>query len=399
MVRRGAGGRCGGDDQRAVRAARRAGLARVTATRPLHGSATVGRCGAARRGAGGGRAGCGGARAGVRAVEGRRAAAGWQRVVRAGHRVGGGRGRRVVARSVAGAAVAADGRGRRRDESGAAGSAGAARGAQGSWSRSGSRSTRSRTRWRTVRRGSGSSCCRCRTSCGRRSPPCVGSPSRSPTGWSTGDEVAEVGRTIEQEAKRLDQLVSDLLDLARLGADDFRLDITDVDLTIAGRRGRSGVGRPVCGGRGDAAGRQSWHARDGAHRSAAAAAGVRRAHLQRGAGHASRVRRSCWRCTVDGVFAVLQVRDGGPGLSEEDYRLAFQRGVLHSRYQGMRPVGTGIGLALVHGLVTRLGGAVDAGPAPEGGARFSVRLQSPPPAPRLGAPPCGHCLAPPGFGS
>jgi signal transduction histidine kinase len=74
------------------------------------------------------------------------------------------------------------------------------------------------------------------------------------------------------------------------------------------------------------------------------------------------------------LFAVLQVRDGGPGLSEEDYRLAFERGVLHSRYQGVRPVGTGIGLALVHGLVTRLGGWVDAGPAPEGGARFSVRL-------------------------
>ena len=72
--------------------------------------------------------------------------------------------------------------------------------------------------------------------------------------------------------------------------------------------------------------------------------------------------------------AVLEVRDGGPGLSDDDYRAAFQRGVLHSRYQGVRPVGTGIGLALVHGLVTRLGGAVDAGPAPEGGARFSVSL-------------------------
>jgi signal transduction histidine kinase len=77
----------------------------------------------------------------------------------------------------------------------------------------------------------------------------------------------------------------------------------------------------------------------------------------------------------DTLFAVLQVRDGGPGLSDEDYKLAFERGVLHSRYQGVRPVGTGIGLALVHGLVTRLGGEVDAGRAPEGGARFSVRLQ------------------------
>ena len=36
---------------------------------------------------------------------------------------------------------------------------------------------------------------------------------------------------IGQEAGRLNRLVSDLLDLARLGADDFRLDIVDVDLT------------------------------------------------------------------------------------------------------------------------------------------------------------------------
>jgi signal transduction histidine kinase len=51
-------------------------------------------------------------------------------------------------------------------------------------------------------------------------------------GVVTGDEVEDVGRTIKQEATRLDQLVSDLLDLARLGADDFRLDLTTVDLTV-----------------------------------------------------------------------------------------------------------------------------------------------------------------------
>ncbi|NUT92947.1 MAG: ATP-binding protein, partial [Saccharothrix sp.] len=71
---------------------------------------------------------------------------------------------------------------------------------------------------------------------------------------------------------------------------------------------------------------------------------------------------------------VLQVRDGGPGLSEEDYRVAFERGALHAKYERSRPVGTGVGLALVHGLVTKLGGTITAGPAPEGGAAFTVRL-------------------------
>ena len=43
-------------------------------------------------------------------------------------------------------------------------------------------------------------------------------------------EQAEVGRSIKGEAARLERLVSDLLDLARLGADSFRLDLAPVDL-------------------------------------------------------------------------------------------------------------------------------------------------------------------------
>ena len=48
-------------------------------------------------------------------------------------------------------------------------------------------------------------------------------------------------------------------------------------------------------------------------------------------------------------------------------------GALYDRYRGVRQVGTGLGLAIVHGLVTRLGGTVEAGPAHEGGARFTIR--------------------------
>jgi two-component system OmpR family sensor kinase len=72
---------------------------------------------------------------------------------------------------------------------------------------------------------------------------------------------------------------------------------------------------------------------------------------------------------------VFQVRDGGPGLSDEDYQVAFDRGALYKRYAGVRPVGTGLGLAIVHGLVTRMGGTVHAGPAPEGGACFTISVR------------------------
>ncbi|HEY7595744.1 MAG TPA: HAMP domain-containing sensor histidine kinase [Actinophytocola sp.] len=199
-------------------------------------------------------------------------------------------------------------------------------------------------------------------------------------GVVTGDEVPEVGRVIGQEAERLNRLVSDLLDLARLGADDFRLDIADVDVVQL-----------------LAESAQVWHAR-------CAAAGV--TFSLESPGHPVPVRTDARRLrqVVDGLaenalrvtpagapivlslrygpgFAVVEVRDGGPGLSAEDYARAFERGVLHSRYEGVRPVGTGIGLALVHGLVTRMGGRIEAGPAPEGGARFTVTLPLAPPGP------------------
>ena len=192
-------------------------------------------------------------------------------------------------------------------------------------------------------------------------------------GVVTGDEVPSVGRTIETEAGRLDRLVSDLLDLARLGADDFRLDIVDVDLTVLVAESAR-VWENRCASAGVLFRVES-----------PADAVVVRTDPRRVRQVIDGLASNAVRVTPAGApvvlalhavpgVAVLEVRDGGPGLSEEDYRSAFQRGVLHSRYQGVRPVGTGIGLALVHGLVTRLGGRVDAGPAPEGGARFSATL-------------------------
>ncbi|GFJ90720.1 hypothetical protein Prum_043620 [Phytohabitans rumicis] len=74
--------------------------------------------------------------------------------------------------------------------------------------------------------------------------------------------------------------------------------------------------------------------------------------------------------------AVLEVRDGGPGLTDEDLAVAFERGALRQRYEGVRKVGSGLGLALAAGLVRRLGGTIEAGHAPEGGARFTVTLPS-----------------------
>lgn len=188
---------------------------------------------------------------------------------------------------------------------------------------------------------------------------------------ATGPDAVAAGRTIVDESLRLERLVTDLMELARLEADDFRLDLVDVDLTAMVR-----------------AAADVWAAR-------CRAAGVHftcttppepvpvrtdprrlRQVLDALADNALRVTPPgsplCLDLLRDGV---IEVRDGGPGLDPRDYPLVFERGVLHERYRGRRPVGgAGVGLALVHGLVTRLGGTVTAGPAPEGGACFTVRL-------------------------
>ena len=55
-------------------------------------------------------------------------------------------------------------------------------------------------------------------------------------------------------------------------------------------------------------------------------------------------------------------------------RLSDKGLLAYERYRGVRQVGTGLGLAIVHRIVERLGGTVEAGHAPEGGARFTLRM-------------------------
>jgi two-component system OmpR family sensor kinase len=186
-------------------------------------------------------------------------------------------------------------------------------------------------------------------------------------GVVTGRQVAPVGTVILDEARRLDRLVTDLLDLARLGADDFRLDLADVALEPVVRSAA-----------------EVWHARCHARGVLftldVTASPVVRADARRLRQVIDGLMENALRVTPAGrpvvlaLSSVLEVRDGGPGLAPEDYAVAFDRGVLHARYQESRPVGTGVGLALVHGLVTRMGGTIKAGPAAEGGAAFTVTL-------------------------
>jgi two-component system, OmpR family, sensor kinase len=186
------------------------------------------------------------------------------------------------------------------------------------------------------------------------------------------ERTAEVGGTVLAEAQRLDRLVGDLLDLARLDARDLRVELTPVDLAaVAGAAAATWQHR--CAQVGVQFRLEAWPAR-----AVTDPARVRQA-LDGLLENALRVTPAgapivlATRTDPDG-WAVAEVRDGGPGLTPDDIAVAFVRGALYERYRGVRRVGTGFGLAIVHGLISRLGGTVHAGVAAEGGARFTVRL-------------------------
>lgn len=198
------------------------------------------------------------------------------------------------------------------------------------------------------------------------------------------DRLRSVGSVIGDEARRLERLVADLLDLARLDATEMRMDLAPVDL----------------GGIVDAAA-EIWR-----YRCALAAVDLRVEADQPSVvvfGDAQRLRQAldgllenALRVTPQGApivvatriepgdVAVLEVRDGGPGLTDEDLPVAFERSALYERYRGVRQVGTGLGLAIVHRIVDRLAGTIEAGHAAEGGARFTIRMPAlAPEQPRL----------------
>ncbi|GHH83647.1 two-component sensor histidine kinase [Kitasatospora indigofera] len=230
------------------------------------------------------------------------------------------------------------------------------------------------------------------------------------------ERLPEVGRILAGETLRLDRFLGDLLDLARLEAEDFRLDTGRTDLSAlvaeaaafwAGPGEGQGVrprvelaAGPEPVGPGSPGPEPAGPGSPGPEPVGPGSPGPEPA----GPGSAGppvlvdtdafRVRqlidglvRNALRVTPAGgdlVLAVrpaagggahLEVRDSGPGLTDDDVRVAFDGGALYERYRATRPVGSGLGLAIAHRLSGLLGGTIRVeGHGPEGGAVFTVTL-------------------------
>jgi two-component system OmpR family sensor kinase len=192
-------------------------------------------------------------------------------------------------------------------------------------------------------------------------------------GAITGPDVPAAAEVIRAEAARLDRRVEDLLALARMEADDFQLQLAPADLTELVRTAAL-AWRP----RAQAAGIGLWVAAPDDPLLVTTDADRLRQALDALADNALRVLSSgeslTFGCGSDGEVAWIEVQDDGPGLAEEELAFAFERGRLTERYRGDRPVGSGLGLALVGELARRLGGRAVARSQAGRGISFSVLL-------------------------
>jgi signal transduction histidine kinase len=188
---------------------------------------------------------------------------------------------------------------------------------------------------------------------------------------------AQAARVIETEAGRLERLVADLLELARVGRADFAVGHEPVDLAQVVRHAVERhlpkarelsvelSGSTTLGG---------WVLGDEDRILQAVSNLIENALRLTPAGGSVEVRAGA---------GEISVRDTGPGLEAQDIPRAFERFYLHGRYRSERPVGSGLGLAIVRELATAMGGSVEATVPAGGGAQFTIRL---PPAPARSAP-------------
>jgi signal transduction histidine kinase len=173
------------------------------------------------------------------------------------------------------------------------------------------------------------------------------------------------------EAARLERLVRDLLDLARMNRTDFSVHPSEIDLTEVADDAVRRYEQQA-----DAFGVSLVATGEGPAPAVADADRVLQV-VSNLVENALRLTPAGGEVRVVTAPGMVCVEDTGPGLEDDDRTRAFERFYLHERYGRERPVGTGLGLAIVKELTTAMGGSVSVESEPGERTAFTVRLQQP----------------------
>jgi two-component system sensor histidine kinase BaeS len=179
-------------------------------------------------------------------------------------------------------------------------------------------------------------------------------------------EPEEAARVITTESGRLDRLVRDLLDLARMNRAEFSVRSEAVDLAEVAReaaRRHEPTAREL-GVDLRAVAEVAWVTGDADRILQIASNLVENALRETPAGGSVTV-------AADGVRLV--VSDTGPGIPAGDLPHAFERFYLYDKIGRDRLIGSGLGLAIVRQLATAMGGTVDV-QSTAAGTTFTVTL-------------------------
>ncbi len=193
------------------------------------------------------------------------------------------------------------------------------------------------------------------------------------------ENVAEAMGRIESEAKRMGQLVEDLLMLARideqrpleakpvdlllLGNDaalDAKASAPDREVTVVGLDGPKPVSATTVG--------------DEARLRQVVANLLTNALRYTPEGSPIEIAVGVQQVLHGHSDAVLEIRDHGPGISEADAARVFERFYRADTSRTRETGGTGLGLAIVAALVAQHDGSVRLTDTPGGGATLSIRL-------------------------
>jgi signal transduction histidine kinase len=178
------------------------------------------------------------------------------------------------------------------------------------------------------------------------------------------------GVVIGSHAARLDRLVGDLLDLARLDANRFRLNARAFDLSVL-------VGRTIAGLTNQASMHSITLVREGTESLMVNADPDRTDQaIANLVDNAIKFASSTIRVTVKQRenMAVVSVHDDGPGIPAQDLPHVFDRLYTGKAQPDRAENPTGLGLAIVRELAGAMGGNVEANNHPDGGALLSLAL-------------------------
>lgn len=179
--------------------------------------------------------------------------------------------------------------------------------------------------------------------------------------------AAQALRPLIENARRLERLIDDLLDLDRLseGAVVPRIEATELHVLVDRVADRYGD-----------------HGRDITCEAGEVVVDADAVMLDRTVDNLVRnaIRHTPPGCSIwirtyrDDADAVIEVEDDGPGVAVDDRRRILEPFQQGREATGSASPGTGIGLSLVERFIAAHGGMVEVGDRPGGGARFTVRV-------------------------